>query len=197
MENKKGSKDAAMAFILVGLLVLILALVSMEQTRSGQSSSPVAEETIRPIDLVNKHLRDVYTQQERERVVVQNINTLTAPPLRKVPKEEPRHHFDELPLTFDQDVTNEILGEDLRIFAASAVRQRTLSEQIQKEVMDDLKKAAEEEAYKRALAESIIKKARDQGYEIQINDSFKVTSIKKIKKEKEISIFDKDHLPNR
>jgi hypothetical protein len=198
VSSKPQSRDAAIALLLLGLFILIWALINMDdQEEKNKAKGSVQQNPVRAIDLVNQHLREVYDRQEMERQNVENMNALTAPPIHKAPQEIPQYHFDELPLTFDQDSVNELVGKDLRHLASQSVRQRTLSQQIQKEIIDDIQRSAEEEKYKKALAEAIIKKAKAQGYDVQVDDDFKVKSIRKIVKKEAPSVFDSQNLPGR
>lgn len=197
MKNKWSPRDFAIAMLLVGFFLLVLALVSFERGPVKPEASRTEGTAMRPIDLVNKHLREVYDQQEMGRKNVENLNTLTAPPLYKAQPTEPVFHFGEIPLTFDPDSVDELVGTDLRIYASNMARQNSLSEQIQQEIIGDIKKAVEDEVYKKALAEAIIQKARSQGYDIQVDDNFKIKSIRKIVIKEGSSIFDPKNIPNR
>lgn len=196
MKQNKFSRDAMIAFFLAGLFFLILAIVSLDSTDSmllpgGEGANPA-----KPIELVNKHLREVYDRQEMEKKYVENLNTITAPPLYKAPKTEPVYNFDNLPLSFDQDSINELVGKDLENFIPN-VHDKSLSEQIQDEVINDMTAKQQDAENKKHLAEAIIKKARDKGYLIEIDDEYKVKSVKKIIKKEAPSIFDPNFVPNR
>ncbi len=198
MKRNNSSRDAAIALLLSGLFVLIVALVSLSPNDDNNVDvTPNPKDDARPIDLVNKHLREVYDQQEIDRINAENMNLVTAPPLHKTPPVEPVFHFDEMPITFDQDSLEAVVGQDLRIYASSQARQKSLSEQIQQEIIDDIKKSAEEEVYQKALAEAIIKKARTQGFDVQVDDNFKIKSVRKIVIKEAPSLFDPNNLPNR
>lgn len=199
-KKRDSSKDVAVALLLTGLFVLIVALITLEdksETKSIQGIGRKTGSSARPIDLVNQHLREVYDRQELDRIHVENTNAATAPPLNRTKPVEPVYHFDELPVAFDQESLEEIVGQDLRIYASGQARQKSLNEQIQQEIIDDIRRSTEEEVYKKALAESIVKKARDQGYDVQVDDEFKIKSIKKIVIKKQPSIFDPNNLPNK
>jgi hypothetical protein len=198
MKKNNSSRDAAIALLLSGLFVLIVALISLSPDENKSIDlTRNSKEDARPIDLVNKHLREVYDQQEIDRLNAENMNLVTAPPLHKAPPVEPVFHFDEMPISFDQDSLEEVVGQDLRIYASSQARQKTLSEQIQQEIIDDIKKSAEEEVYQKALADSIIKKARSQGFDVQVDENFKIKSVRKIVIKEAPSLFDPNNLPNR
>lgn len=195
MKQSRFSRDAAIALLLAGLFFLILAIVSLDSTDSillpGDTANPA-----KPIELINKHLREVYDRQEMEKKNVENLNTITAPPIYKAPKVEPVYNFDNLPLSFDQDSINELIGKDLENFIPN-VHDKSLSEQIQDEVINDMTNKLQTEQNKKSLAEAIIKRARDKGYLIEIDDDYKVKSVKKIIKKEAPSIFDPNFVPNR
>lgn len=196
MKKNKFSRDAAIALFLAGLFFLILAIVSLDSTDSmllpgGDSVNPS-----KPIELVNKHLREVYDRQEMEKKNVENLNTITAPPIYKAPKVEPVYNFDNLPLSFDQDSINELIGKDLENFIPN-IHDKSLSEQIQDEVINDMATKLQAEENKKHLADAIIKRARDKGYLIEIDDEYKVKSVKRIIKKETPSIFDPNFVPNR
>lgn len=198
MKKQNSSRDAAIALLLSGLFVLIVALISMnpKQEKAVDLTAPAGED-VRPIDLVNKHLREIYDRQEIDRINAENMNLITAPSLHTSPPVEPVFHFDQMPISFDQDSLEEVVGQDLRIYASSQARQKTLNEQIQQEIIDDIKKSAEEEVYQKALADSIIKKARSQGFDVQVDENFKIKSVRKIVIKEAPSLFDPNNLPNR
>lgn len=195
MKQSRFSRDAAIALLLTGLFFLILAIISLDSTDSillpdeGASSA-------KPIELINKHLREVYDRQEMEKKNVENLNTITAPPIYKAHKVEPVYNFDNLPLSFDQDSINELIGKDLENFIPNG-HDKSLSEQIQDEVINDMTTKLQAEQNKKTLAESIIKRARDKGFLIEIDDEYKVKSVKKIIKKEAPSIFDPNFVPNR
>ncbi len=78
-----------------------------------------------------------------------------------------------------------------------AVEKTTMSQQIQEEILSDMKRSADEESYRKALAEAIIKKAESQGYKIEIDENFKVTNMRKINQKEKQSIFDQESLPQK
>ncbi len=195
MKQSRFSRDAAIALLLAGLFFLILAIVSLDSTDSMLLPGE-ATNSAKPIELINKHLREVYDRQEMEKKNVENLNTITAPPIYKAPKVEPVYNFDNLPLSFDQDSINELIGKDLENFIPN-VHDKSLSEQIQDEVINDMTNKLQTEQNKKSLAESIIKRARDKGYLIEIDDDYKVKSVKKIIKKEAPSIFDPNFVPNR
>lgn len=199
MKPKKFSRDVAIALLLAGLFFLILAIVSLDSTDSMllPDVSVKSDPNAKPIDLINKHLREVYDRQEIEKKNVENLNVITAPPIYKSPRVEQVYNFDNIPISFDQDSINELVGKDLGNYVHSHSSDRSLSEQIQDEVIDDMNKKAEDENNKKSLAEAIIKKARDKGYLIEIDDDYKVKSVKKIIKKEQPSIFDPNSVPNR
>ena len=196
-EQKRKTKDKAVALFLLGLFLMILALLSLENESTISNDTSDDTSDVRVIDLVNKHLRDAYDRGEIERKNAENINILTAPTIKNAPKTEPVYHFNELPLTFDQDSTNELLGKDLRLIMTQAVEKTTMSQQIQEEILSDMKRSADEESYRKALAEAIIKKAESQGYKIEIDENFKVTNMRKINQKEKQSIFDQESLPQK
>jgi hypothetical protein len=197
MKKTKTSRDGAIALLLAGLFILIVALVSIEfQESPGDVGLNPANE-VRAIDLVNKHLREVYDRQEIDRKNAENMNALTAPPLYKAPRVEPRFNFDELPISFDQDSIDELVGQDLARFTTGRVSARSLNEQIQQEVINDINAATEQEISKKALADAIIQKARKQGLDVQIDENFKIKSVRKINLKEAPSVFDPNSLPNR
>jgi len=198
---KRFTRDMAIALLLAGLFFLVLAMVSLDSTDSLMFPAGLSQvdPSTKPIDLINKHLREVYDRQEMEKKNVENLNVITAPPIYKSPRIEPVYNFDNLPLSFDQDSINELVGKDLGNYLRSsdAGDHRTLSEQIQDEVVDDMARQAIAESNKKHLAEAIIQKARDKGYLVEIDENFKVTSVKKIIKKERPSIFDPNSVPNR
>ncbi|MEY4617287.1 MAG: hypothetical protein RJB66_2247 [Pseudomonadota bacterium] len=199
MNKDPRGKDLAIAVLLAGLFLLIVALVSFESPPTEpvpvvQSSAPV-----NTMELVNKHLRDVYDSQEMNRENVERINAITAPPIAESEEEsvEPGLIFNQLPLDFDSGEMSSFEGQDLNAMALTAVQQRPLSQQIQHEILEDLRRAKEEAQYKKALAGAIIAKAKSQGYDVQIDENFKVRSVRKIEIKDAPSIFDPKSLPNR
>jgi hypothetical protein len=197
MKSEKKSRDIAIALLLLGLLFLILSLISLDSRETVSREAPLPVVTAKPVDLINKHMQEVLERQEIDQKAVENINYLKAPSLKDAPTEVPLYHFNEIPLVFDQDAISEMVGEDLRVFATQSLRRKSLSQQIQQEVIDDIKRAAAEESYKKALAEAIIQKARSQGYEVTVNDEYKVTSVRRIVKKEEKSLFAPDSIPNK
>lgn len=197
MNQTKAPKDIAIALLLVGLFLLIVALLSLEEEPVEIRKAVIPNADVNVLDLVNKHMREIYDKQEMERKNVENINALTAPPISQVKPEVPAFHFEELPLIFEEESANELVGQDLRSYASSAINSRPLNQQIQHEIIQDLKRAAEEEIYKKALAEAIISKARSQGYDLQIDEDYKIKSIRKVKFKEAPSVFDQTGLPNR
>lgn len=203
MSTLKFSRDGAIAILLLGLFFLILSIISLEsrETISDELSDTQFEENdkgdVKALDLVNKHMRDVFDKQEILRKNTENMNTLTAPPIYKSPRNEPVYNFDDIPLSFDPDSMNELVGKDLSAFEIESSSDRTLSEQIQNEVINDMVEAEELKIEKRNLAESIIEKARQKGFVIEIDENYKVRSVKKIAPDNKKSIFDPNNLPNR
>jgi hypothetical protein len=201
LKQKKFTRDIAIALLLAGLFLLILALVSLDSTDSlllsGSDSSATGTTSSKPLELINKHLREVYDRQEIEKKNAENLNVITAPPIYKSPKDEPVYNFDNLPISFDQDSINELVGKDLGHFVHSNSSDRSLSEQIQDEVIDDISRKAQQEAEKKSLAEAIINKAREKGLHVEIDDDFKIKSVKRIIKKESPSIFDPNAVPNR
>lgn len=197
MKSPRNQKDGAIALLLIGLFLLIIALTSFESKDFSTEELKEQNKKINAMDLVNKHLREVYDRQEIDRKNVENINALTAPPMSKAPKNENLFHFDDLPLTFSEDSNNELLGKDLRVYATTVIKEQTLSQKIQQEVIADIQKASEEEVYKKALADSIVKKAKNQGFDIQIDENYKIKNIRKMIIKEKPSVFDSNELPNQ
>lgn len=198
-QRRPFSKDAAIALLLAGLFILILAIISLDSTDSIYIShdNGIADPSNKPIDLINKHLREVYDRQEIQKKNAENLNILTAPPIYHSPHVEPVYNFDNIPLSFDQDSINELIGKDLGTMAHPKSLNPSLNEQIQEEVINDINQKIEAENKKKNLAEAIIKRAKDYGYSIEVDDDYKVKSVKKIKKNEAPSIFDPNALPNR
>lgn len=195
------TRDTAIALFLSGLFFLILAIVSFDSTDSiwvpEESSNLKGDPSAKPIDLINKHLREVYDRQEIEKRNAENLNILTAPSIYQTPRVNPVYNFDDLPISFDQDSINELVGKDLKNYLQSTSIKRSLSEKIQDEIVDGIAQKMQSEDYKRSLADSIIQKAREEGYLVEIDDEYKVKSVKKIIKKNEPSIFDPNAIPNR
>jgi hypothetical protein len=125
------------------------------------------------------------------------LNELTAPPISKVKPDVPTHHFDELPVFFDQDSAQSVVGEELGTYAYDALKSRPLNQQIQHEILEDIKRAKEEEEYKKALATALINKAKNQGYDLEVDEDYKIKSVRKIRTQNPPSIFDPGAVPSQ
>lgn len=214
MKDQKSHRDIAVAFFFAGLFVLIVAVLTLEKTvektMDDNDDSKVAgrsysddpneqqgREGTRPIDLVNKHLREVYDREEIQRRKVEILNRATAPPLHRTKPNETVLYFNELPLSFDQDSLEELVGQDLRLFSTSASRTKGLNQQIQDEIIEEMARGVVEEKERKALADSIIAKAREKGFDIKIDEDFKIQSVRKIVVKDHPSVFDPNSLPHR
>lgn len=195
MKSKISSSDKAIAILLVGVFMVIWAMTNKEAISMREAEFESEQSSVRPIDLVNKHLREVYDRQEMERKNVENLNALTAPPIKSAEVTVPVYHFGDIPLEFSLTGEEELIGQDVQALAEKALEQRPLSAQIQKEVAEDVVKATEQKKYRKALAEAIVEKARRQGYELNVDEDYKVRSIKKIVEKKRPTVFETEFAP--
>lgn len=183
MTEKRKSRDGAVALLLTGLFLVIIALLSVDQREEAPKAfieNPKA--SVNTLDLVNKHLREVYDRQDLERKSAEAMNSITAPPMAKTVPKYSDFHFDELPLTFEPDSVDQLVGKDLRIVVSDAMEKRPLNQQIQNEIIQEIKRAKEERRASEALAEAMKKKAANQGYKLEVDDEMKVKSVKKEEK---------------
>lgn len=191
MANKKNQRDLATAILLVGLFFTIWGLVNQHTIESRTVGYKEETSSVRSVDLVNKHLREMYDRMELENSSVKTLNELTAPPIAPPPDEQAEVNFDEIPWVIEDSAKDQWEGQDVSELAKSALAKRPLSQQVQREVLSDIQRAKELEAYKEALAASIIEKAKKQGYLITVDNEFKVKSVKKlIEKQNAQSVFD-------
>ncbi len=198
MKKIKITRDIAIAILLIGLFFLILSILSLDSHRSVTMDENQDEESSpKTIEMVNKHMREVYDKQEMARKNTENLNVLTAPPVYKSPREEPVYQFDNIPLTFDPDSMNELVGKDLGQYATSLVQDKTLSEQIQDEIINDMIRDESREQERKSLAEAIIQKAKKQGYLIEVDENYKVKSVRRLINKENSSVFDPNILPNQ
>lgn len=183
MTEKRKSRDGAIALLLTGLFLVIIALLSVDQRgEAPKESLENPKASVNTLDLVNKHLREVYDRQDLERKSAEAMNSITAPPMAKTVPKYSDFHFDELPLTFEPDSVDQLVGKDLRIVVSDAMEKRPLNQQIQNEIIQEIKRAKEERRASEALAEAMKKKAANQGYKLEVDDEMKVKSVKKEEK---------------
>lgn len=198
MKKIKITRDIAIAILLIGLFFLILSILSLDSHRAVTMDEKQDDESSpKTIEMVNKHMREVYDKQEMARKNAENLNVLTAPPIYKSPREEPVYQFDNIPLTFDPDSMNELVGKDLGQYATSLMQDKSLSEQIQDEIINDMIRDESREQERKSLAEAIIQKAKKQGYLIEVDENYKVKSVRRLINKENPSVFDPNILPNQ
>lgn len=181
----------AVATLLAGLFLLVWGLVNEKTIRSRTTSYQEESSNVKPIDLVNKHLREIYDKAELQENATKSLNQLTAPPILPPPDEQVEINLDEISWTIDETKLEELKGQKINDLAQEALEKRPLSQQIQKEVAEDLRKARELSTYKEALSATIVEKARNQGYAIEVDSEYRIKTIKKIKKrDKAPSVFE-------
>lgn len=198
MKKIKMTRDIAIAVLLLGLFFLILAILSIDSHQSTSlKGASIEENTPKTIEMVNKHMREIYDKQEMERKNAENLNLLTAPPLYKTPKNEPVYQFNQMPLSFDPDAMNELVGKDLGEFVQPVPKEKTLSEEIQNEIINDMIGDNKKELERKNMADAIIENAKKKGYLIEIDENYKVKSVRKLLNKEPPSVFDPNILPNQ
>lgn len=136
--------------------------------------------------IVNRHLKMTHQQLEvqRTRTQLENFKTVPAIGDRLVPYEKPEVEGG-VDLSPDRNELN--AARDLRRktdYNANSPHHEIQSDMANVESMNQYS-----EDYKRQYIEQFIANARAGGYDIEVDDDFVVTKVKKIKPEQQFNIF--------
>lgn len=199
MKTKKNNSQQTIGFILLlsGLFFVLLTLVydSNDGSKNKNEKKINAEKnylfnTVKsPNDLVNEHLQKTYDNEQIKKLNTIHQNEILAPSLEQAREEVPFQ--EDMSISFETDDLSSLVGKDLNKDIRQSWEDTTLHNKIEEELSNDQKNAIATKLYRDAYAKAYIQKAKDKGYQVQLDDEFRVISVKKIiEKKKGKSIFE-------
>ena len=137
---------------------------------------------------VNYHVSEVYSKSKLKEKIIEYQNKKEAPLISKT-NEEVAYLYDGDRATLDGENWGNLVGKDLK----GIRRERTLDtpeQKIRDEVIQDQRDSVQNTANQEAYAQQFIENARRDGYELTLDSEYRITDVKKIKKNRNPSLFD-------
>lgn len=193
LDQKKSSKGWIGLLLFLVAIGLVYASFKSEKTKNSQQGNLNVQDQAaggigsHAVDsIVNRHLKMTHQQLEvqRTRTQLENLRTVPSVGDRLVPYEKPEIEGG-VDLSLDRNELN--AARDLRRktdYNANSPHHEIQSDMANVESMNQYS-----EDYKRQYIEQFIANARAGGYEIEVDDDFVVTKVKKIKPEQQFNVF--------
>lgn len=190
--NKNNNKIIGILLLLIGGFLLFASMFLFnEKSLNKKSSASSKNISIKPNDILNEHLQSTYSNMVISETNTIHQNKLKAPSLEKAQEEIP--YQEDYSVGFETDDLNANIGKDLKKDIQQSWDNPSLHEKINKEMQEEQQKQISEQEYREAFAKAYIQKAKEKGYEVELDDQYRVVSVKKIKPKKEPpSIFELD-----
>jgi len=182
----------------LGLALFLLFSAGALFWLAASDEKSLGENDLIPVQLsdesVNKHLRKTSMKIESQKMKAQIDNFTKAPSLAEnsaVQSYEASSHG----LDFKPDPRINELANRLDTDKKEATRTADPKEMIQMQMYEQQKWNEYNLAYRQAYAEKFVENARRNGWEIRLNDDYKVVKVKPIKKDNRLQLF-KERIPN-
>lgn len=186
-----GKKLGLALLMLLSAVGLFWLATRDEETLSENDLIPVQLSD----EMVNKHLHKTSMKIESQKVKAQIENFTKAPRLDEATTvqsyEASSHSLDFKPDPRINELATRLDSEKKQGSRPSA----DPKEVIQMQMYEQQKWNEYNLAYRQAYAEKFVENARRNGWEIRLNDEYKVIRVKAIKKDNRVQLF-KDRIPN-
>lgn len=205
MKTKHNKSQPVFGFIIfiAGLFFILLTLVNenhhsenatLENDKKLNVHKDANKDGIKtPNQLVNEYLQKTYDTDQINKLNAVHQNTVYAPDLNNAHEEVPFQ--EDTSIHFENDNLSSVAGKDLKKGSVNSERELSLDSQIQEEIINDKKLMTDQKLSREAYAKAYVEKAKEKGYRVELDDEYRVVSVKKIiEKKKSKSIFELENI---
>lgn len=185
------TKQTAMIFVIAGISVLLFALWFTEDGVSNKNSwSPAPNKS--PFDSefrskVNVNLARSFMKQQTEKMKMELENMQTAPPIRggEVIGEV---NLSSHKLVFEREEYYERLEQMEQAQRAKEVS-HSIANELQVAINEKRIRKEQEEFFRAQYAQAFIENAKKAGYDVALDDQYRIIRYKKVMKKESPSLF--------
>lgn len=174
------SKLNGIFLILIGFVFVVLSFyVDENVVEISNQSSKLKKDSRKSVDLINEHLLKSYDKEVMDNMNVINQNKMLAPKLKDAP-EETQLSEEEINALYGGTQYEEFVRKELN-------EKNAIQDKIYQKELEDKEVAEKEEAqkkYRQKYAQTFLESARKDGYEVELDEDFRIKSVNKTASQK-------------
>jgi hypothetical protein len=180
-KEKVFSKINGLILVIIGLFFLVLSFFIDENFPQNKDQNIIKKKDNRKlVDLVNSHLQKSYDKEMMDNINIIHQNKVLAPSIKDSVEEIPLNE-DEISALYDGNQYEDFIKKELN--DKNAIQDKIEGREL--ETNEEIEKEAVQKKYRQKYAKFFLEKLKKEGYEVQLDEEYRVKAVSKIEVKKD------------